>query len=66
MEPATKEGHVEGTSERPGWRGWGGKAALAVGGMLIGGVLVGTLTANAANNTANQTGAYGAANLNGA
>jgi hypothetical protein len=61
MEPATKEGHVEGTSERPGWRGWGGKAALAAGGMLVGGVLVGTLTANAAD-TANQTGAYGAAN----
>jgi hypothetical protein len=57
---------VEETSGRPGWRGWGGKAALAVGGMLIGGVLVGTLTANAANNTANQTGAYGAANANGA
>jgi hypothetical protein len=62
MEPATKEGHVKGTSERPGWRSWGGKAALAVGGMLVGGVLVGTLTANAANTTgtANQTGAYGA------
>jgi len=68
MEPATKEGHVEGTSERPGWRSWGGKAALAVGGMLVGGVLVGTLTANAANTTgtANQTGAYGAGNPNGA
>jgi hypothetical protein len=59
---------VEGTSERTGWRSWGGRAALAVGGMLVGGVLVGTLTANAANTTgtANQTGAYGAANGNGA
>jgi hypothetical protein len=53
---------VEGTSEQRGWRGWGGKAALAVGGMLVGGVLVGTLTANAANTTgtAGQAGAYGA------
>jgi hypothetical protein len=53
---------VEGTSEQRGWRGWGGKAALAVGGMLVGGVLVGTLTANAANptGTAGQAGAYGA------
>ena len=55
---------MESTSERTGWRSWGGRAALAVGGMLVGGVLVGTLTANAANTTgtANQTGAYGAAN----
>lgn len=53
---------MEGTSEQRGWRGWGGKAALAVGGMLVGGVLVGTLTANAANTTgtASQAGAYGA------
>lgn len=53
---------MEGTSEQRGWRGWGGKAALAVGGMLVGGVLVGTLTANAANTTgtAGQAGAYGA------
>jgi hypothetical protein len=53
---------VEGTSEQRGWRGWGGKAALAVGGMLVGGVLVGTLTANAANTTgtAGQAGAYAA------
>ena len=57
---------MEGTSERPGWRSWGGKAALAVGGMLVG-----TLTASAANNTgaadgngtaADQSVAYGAAN----
>jgi hypothetical protein len=53
---------VEGTSEQRGWRGWGGKAALAVGGMVVGGVLVGTLAANAANTTgtAGQAGAYGA------
>lgn len=59
---------MEGTSEQRGWRGWGGKAALAVGGMLVGGVLVGTLTANAANTTgtASQAGAYGARNPNGA
>jgi hypothetical protein len=62
MEPPSKEGHVDGTSEWRGWRSWGGKAALAVGGMLVGGVLVGTLTASAANpaGTATQNGAYGA------
>ena len=55
---------MEGINERPGWRRWGGKAALAAGGLLVGGVLAGTLTANAANNngTANQNGTYGAAN----
>jgi hypothetical protein len=58
---------VDGTSERHGWRGWGGKAALALGGMLVGGVLVGTLTASAADSgTATQAAAYGAANQNGA
>ena len=43
-------------------RGWGAKAALAAGGLLVGGVLVGTLTANAADttSTADQTGAYDA------
>jgi hypothetical protein len=51
---------VEDTSERRGLRRWGGKAALAVGGMLVGGVLAGTLTASAANpaSTASQSGAY--------
>ena len=50
---------MEGSNERRGWRSWGGKAALAAGGVLVGGVLVGTLTASAAgNNNANQ-GAYG-------
>ena len=52
---------MEGTNERRGWRGWRGwrgKAALAAGGVLVGGVLVGTLTASAANNNDNQ-GAYG-------
>ena len=43
---------MEGISEQRGWRGWGVKAALAVGGMLAGGVLAATLTANAAS-TAN-------------
>jgi hypothetical protein len=49
---------VENTNERRGWRSWGGKAALAAGGVLVGGVLVGTLTAAASDNNANQ-GAYG-------
>jgi hypothetical protein len=59
---------MEGTDERRGWRRWGGKAALAAGGLLVGGVLAGTLTASAANsnNTANQNGAYGVANQTGA
>jgi hypothetical protein len=55
---------VEGSAQ-PGWRSWGAKAALAVGGMLVGGALVGTLTASAANDTAataNQSGGYGPAN----
>jgi len=59
---------LKGTSEQRGWRRWGGKAALAVGGLLVGGVLAGTLTAYAANqnSAANQNGAYGAANQRGA
>jgi uncharacterized membrane protein YkoI len=59
---------MEGTHERRGWRRWGGRAALAAGGLLVGGVLAGTLTANAANTsgTANQNGTYGAVNANGA
>ena len=52
---------MEGTSEQRGWRRWGGKAALAVGGLLVGGVLAGTLTAYAAN----QSGAYGVTNQQG-
>jgi hypothetical protein len=53
---------MESTDERRGWRGWIGKAALAGGGLLVGGVLVGTLTASAADTpgAANQNGAYGA------
>jgi hypothetical protein len=53
---------VDDTNERSGWRRWGAKAALAAGGLLVGGVLAGTLTASAANNS----GTYGAANPNGA
>jgi hypothetical protein len=54
---------VESSNERRGWRGWGGKAALAVGGMLVGGVLAGTLAASAAgNDTAGQSGAVGVQN----
>jgi uncharacterized membrane protein YkoI len=58
---------LEGTSEQRGWRRWGGKAALAVGGLLVGGVLAGTLTAYAANQngTADQSGGYGVANQQG-
>ena len=54
---------MEGTSEQRGWRRWGGKAALAVGGLLVSGGLAGTLTAYAAsqNANANQNGAYGVA-----
>jgi hypothetical protein len=53
---------MESTDERRGWRGWIGKAALAGGGLLVGGVLVGTLTASAADtpSAADQTVAYGA------
>ena len=51
---------MDGANERRGWRGWGGKAALAVGGLLVGGVLVGTLTASAADTGAGgQTSAPG-------
>ena len=59
---------MESTGERPGWRRWGGKAALAAGGLLVGGVLAGTLTANAANTggTTDQNAAYGVANPNSA
>ena len=53
---------MEGTDERRGWRRWAGKAALAAGGLLGGGVLAGTLTASAADTTGttDQYGAYGA------
>jgi hypothetical protein len=50
---------MEGNNERRGWRG---KAALAVGGMLVGGVLAGTLAASAAgdnNPAAAPSGGYG-------
>ena len=54
--------NIDHTNNGRGWRGWGAKAALAAGGLLVGGVLVGTLTANAADTTgtADQTGAYDA------
>jgi hypothetical protein len=48
------------SSERSGWRRWGGRVALAAGGLLVGGVLVGTLTASAADNTAGAADPYGA------
>jgi hypothetical protein len=47
--------------ERRGWRRWTGRAALAAGGLLVGGVLAGTLTANAANTTTSAAGSYAAA-----
>ena len=51
---------MDGTNERRGWRDWGGKAALALGGLLVGGALVGTLTASAADtNAGSQNSAYG-------
>lgn len=43
---------MERTNEGRGWRRWGGKAAMAAGGLVVGGVLVGTLTASAADTTA--------------
>jgi hypothetical protein len=48
------------SDERRGWRRWGSKAALAAGGLLVGGVLAGTLTANAANTTTSTAGSYAA------
>jgi hypothetical protein len=47
--------------ERRRWRRWAGKAALVAGGLLVGGVLAGTLTANAANSTTSTAGSYAAA-----
>jgi hypothetical protein len=44
--------------ERRGWRRWGAKAALVAGGLIVGGVLAGTLTANAANTTTSAAGSY--------
>ena len=49
------------SDRRPGWRGWAGKAALAVGGLLVGGVQVGTLTANAATSSTQSAAAAGSA-----
>ncbi|HZD67671.1 MAG TPA: hypothetical protein VFA45_01735 [Actinomycetes bacterium] len=46
------------TSERRGWRRWTGAVALAAGGLLVGGVLAGTLTASAASDTSSTTGSY--------
>jgi hypothetical protein len=44
--------------ERRDWRRWGGKATLVAGGLLVGGVLAGTLTANAASTTTSAAGPY--------
>ena len=57
---------MEGSNERCGWRSWGGRAALAAGGVLVGGALVGTLTASAANNNTANQGAYGQGGAYGA
>jgi uncharacterized membrane protein YkoI len=50
-------------NEPGAWRRWGGKVALAAGGLLVGGVLVGSMTASAADNNngttaANSAGTY--------
>jgi hypothetical protein len=45
-----------GNNERRGWRGWGGRAALVAGGLLVGGVLAATLTAGAATPTTSSSG----------
>jgi hypothetical protein len=50
-------------NEPGAWRRWGGKLALAAGGLLVGGVLVGSMTASAADNNTtaaapNSAGAY--------
>ncbi len=52
---------MDSTDGRRGWRRWGAKAALAAGGLLVGGVLAGTLTANAAPTTTSTPGAAAAA-----
>ena len=51
---------MERTNEGRGWRRWGGKAAMAAGGLVVGGVLVGTLTASAADTTAGAADPYAA------
>jgi hypothetical protein len=48
-------------NERRDWRRWSGKVALAAGGLLVGGVLAGTLTANAANTPSNTASSYAVA-----
>ena len=55
-------------NEPGAWRRWGGKVALAAGGLLVGGVLVGSMTASAADNntTAAAPGSAGAYQSNGA
>jgi hypothetical protein len=55
-------------NEPGAWRRWGGKVALAAGGLLAGGVLVGSMTASAADNntTAAAPGSAGAYQSNGA
>jgi hypothetical protein len=45
-------------NERRGWRRWGAKAALVAGGLLVGGVLAGTLTANAADTPTSAADSY--------
>ena len=55
-------------NEPGAWRRWGGKVALAAGGLLVGGVLVGSMTASAADNntTAAAPSSAGAYQSNGA
>jgi hypothetical protein len=49
------------TNERRGRRRWSGAVALAASGLLVGGVLAGTLTASAASTTTSAAGSYAAA-----
>jgi hypothetical protein len=51
---------MDSTDTHRGWRRWAGRVALAAGGLLVGGVLAGTLTASAANNTSSATTPYAA------
>jgi hypothetical protein len=52
-------------NQPPGWRRWGGKAALVAGGLLVGGVLAATLTAGAATPSTGNTANSGAATATG-
>jgi hypothetical protein len=55
---------MDSTNEARGWRRWGPKAAIGAGGLLVGALLAGSLTASAADTTsttgaANQSATHG-------